>query len=210
MTIPGDRSGGPFNNEDGARIASLTDLMKLYDEGFVEQAYLVMLGRTADAVGLRYYAARLRSGHSRISVLDQLSKSAEAKGEWNKVAGLSEAIRLFRKSRSMRGWKLALTDLEFGRTPAIRRARALQNVVASQSQQMDKSLLKLAAQQDSLKILVSQFVDVTPGASHGGTGRVDARNLAMITPEFRSRAVEEVRDFDLPATARNVLGALRF
>jgi hypothetical protein len=194
-----------------SKTVSFGKVMTLYDEAFVKAAYILVLGRKADPIGLEYYAGRLRGGHSRISVLDQLTKSAEAIDAWKSQPGLADAIRRFRASRRLSGWKLALTDPELGRTAAIRRARALQNSIASQRNQLEESLAKLSEQHDVVKHMVSElgkgqaWLDEDPSMQ-----RDLGRRQTSILPQLRSRRLEEIRSFDLPPAAREILNSLRF
>ena len=190
---------------------SFAELMSLYDVEFVEAAYPILLGRPADPIGLNYYVDRLRRGFSRISVLDQLAKSREVVKEWDKFPGISGALAKLRASRRASGWKLALGDIELGRTPAIRRVRALQNSIASHRQQLEQLLTKLTLRQDILYHIVS---DLSADASSWGLAPATSCELGakqeIGLPELRTRRVEEVRDFDLPPSARAVLSELRF
>ena len=187
-------------------VSTLGELMTLYDQPFVKAAYSVILGRPADPIGLVYYASRLRHGHSRISVLDQLAKSSEAVEGWDKLPGLSNEITRFRASRSLKGWRLALGDPELSRTPAARRARMLQNSISGERQRLDESLSRLSEQQESVRHMVA---DLYSGGK-GLVGSVSSAYRGNSMPKMRVRRVEEVRDFDLPPAARAVLKTLRF
>ncbi len=202
---------GP-EREDRPGISTLNELMTLYDEPFVKAAYQLILGRKADSVGLGYYANRLRRGHSRISVLHQLAKSSEAVEGWDELPGLRHAIERFQNSRRLKGWKLARADPELGRTPAARRDRILQNSVAAERQKIEESLSCLSVQYEIMKHIV---VDLTAASDSVGAGHSSNRTDLTAHREIevlnlRARRVEEIREFDLPETARTVLDTLRF
>jgi hypothetical protein len=57
---------------------AISDLMALDDEAFVDEAYVLLLGREADSVGQFYYMGRLRDGKSKRQVILQLVKSPES------------------------------------------------------------------------------------------------------------------------------------
>jgi hypothetical protein len=103
--------------------------MQLYDDLFVKAAYPLLLGRKADRAGTDCYTARLHEGHSRISIIDQMVRSAEARPDWAELPGLRGALKRYHASRRLSGWKLALRDPELGRLPSQRRARSLANAL---------------------------------------------------------------------------------
>ncbi|WP_416268749.1 rhamnan synthesis F family protein [Burkholderia cepacia] len=117
---------------DEGHLVSIDHLMEARDELFVSLAFKLLFKRAVDAAGLEYYSGRLRKGHSRISILDQLIRSAEARPDWESVPGLSVAVARFRKSRRLGGWRLALFDSELGVTPVHRKARARANHASRQ------------------------------------------------------------------------------
>jgi hypothetical protein len=65
--------------EEGELPVSLDDIMSRCGEAFVRRAYIVLLGRDADEVGLRHYLDRLRRGCGKAGVLEELLRSEEAK-----------------------------------------------------------------------------------------------------------------------------------
>lgn len=196
-----EASGG--NDDLGSTAPTYAELMTLHDEAFVRGAYLLLLGRTVDPIGLDYYSQRLRRGHSRFSVLDQLSKSPEAAEDWDKQPGLREAVDRFRASRRLRAWRVALTDPELGRISPIRRARSLQNSIGSQRQQLENSIQRLAEQQDVVKHMVRELV------IDGGFGRTASKATELAVTTLRVRRVESVRAFDLSPVGKAVLETLR-
>jgi hypothetical protein len=203
------RAAGAFT--DVTAPASYADLMSLHGPVFIEAAYQVILGRRADPIGLSYYSDRLRAGYSRTSVLDQLARSSEVNDGWDQVPGLLEAVRRYRRSRSLHGWKLALTDLELGRTPAIRRARALLNSIGSDQQRLARKLEDLSDQQETMKYLISNFETTAATEEADAAARWNSRgDREFRVPELRSRRIDEIRPFDLAPAARAVVDALRF
>lgn len=193
------------------KISTYVQLMKLYDEAFVEAAYTLILGRPADPIGLGYYANRLRRGYSRVSVLDQLVRSVESEEGWEKIPGLQQAIDRYRASRSFAGWRLALRDPELGRTPSIRRARALENSIAESRQKLESTLAKLSLQNEVVKQMVSERVTAGHAAEgHSPVRRDSSGRREFPAPQLRSRRLDEIRAFDLPPSARAVLETLRF
>lgn len=211
LTISSRKAAEDARSGGKARI-TFTEVMRLYDEAFVKAAYLLILGRVADPNGLEYYAGRLRRGYSRISVLDQLTKSSEALEDWKKQPGLDEAIKRFRTSRRLKGWRLALTDTELGRTPSLRRARVLQNSVAGQRHHLEESLAKLSEQHEVVRHMVTQLGHDQLQSDDDGLSRTreGAHRRASRTPHLRSRRLHEIRSMDLSSSARSVLDDLQF
>ena len=56
-----------------------TSCAKLDDDAFLKKAYLTLLGRSADASGLKNYLARLNVGETRVQILKELANSIEAR-----------------------------------------------------------------------------------------------------------------------------------
>lgn len=80
-------------------MTSLDDLLDYHDEAFVHAAYHTLLRRAPDSEGLLYYVRRLRRGVDKLQVLDQISRSNEAKVRAVKLAGLEDALRRNRWQR---------------------------------------------------------------------------------------------------------------
>jgi hypothetical protein len=183
---------------------SIDELLSLFDQPFVEAAYQTLLLRKGDPVGLRYYTERLRIGHSRISVLDQLIRSNEVRDDWNVVDGLAHQIRGFRRSLKWSGWRKALFDPELGRTPAIRRTRAIQNSVGAQRQILRDQIEDLANRQRILEIGLLAL------AKDAGGAPTSSFSDSVSTYDLRPRSLDEMRGQDLPAPARLALERFRF
>jgi hypothetical protein len=195
---------------ESAGPTNFVELMELHDIQFVKAAYPIMLARAADPVGLNYYVNRLRHGYGRVSVLDQLSRSHEACKYWHACPGIREALMKFRASRRLKGWKVALTDIELGRAPGLRRLRALQNSIGGHRQRLEEALAMLSHQQEIVKYLVSNL-GMKDAMGNGSAERQDSQDSRrLVVPEIRSRHIEEVRSFDLPSAARTAIDALRF
>lgn len=71
---------------------SVDMLFKYYDRTFVRLSYLLIFNREPDLIGENYYLDRLRSGISRVHILDQMIKSSEKKTDIKEIKGLSELI----------------------------------------------------------------------------------------------------------------------
>ena len=76
-----------------ATPATVDELLELFDEPFIDTAYLVVLRRIPDADGRAYYLRRLREGLHRIEILAQLRASKEGRGTKSTLADLDEKIR---------------------------------------------------------------------------------------------------------------------
>jgi hypothetical protein len=58
---------------------TLEELLSLPNEAFVRLSYELLLGRAADLDGLRHYTRKLALGHSKTSVLEDLTASTEGR-----------------------------------------------------------------------------------------------------------------------------------
>lgn len=191
-----------------ASFTNYNDLMGLFDDLFVKAVYPLLLGRKADDVGIRYYCARLRRGHSRLSVIDQMIRSPEARQDWPELPGLQKAIEEYRKSRRVGGWKLALRDPELGRLPGHRRARALANAFGAQQQVLLAAIDRLGKRQQVSERMLLELLEereTSPAAASSGSVRTTRKKKAQATG---TRSIKDVRE--LPSTYRGLLDGLRF
>ncbi len=76
-----------------SEIKSVEELLELNDELFVDAAYMIVLGRTADSGGKRTYLRKLRAGAGRGSVILWLSKSDEGRRHNADLPGLAQYLR---------------------------------------------------------------------------------------------------------------------
>lgn len=83
--------GGAVN-----RVTSVNDLFCLYDETFINACYIILLNRTPDPAGMRYYLARVRQGVDRRSVLSQIHMSQEGKQYVVTLPGVNKVINEYR------------------------------------------------------------------------------------------------------------------
>jgi GT2 family glycosyltransferase len=93
---------------------SIEQLLRLEDRAFVEQAYRIILGRSADPSGLRNYLQELRSGVGRFDVLHELLQSAEGQ-RVNAPLPLLRAMLRRRRSQRLPGVRHALQALRLAR-----------------------------------------------------------------------------------------------
>ena len=73
-------------------ITSLDELLSLNDDLFIFGAYQILLGRSPDADGFRYYLNRLRTGISKLDIIDQISLSKEGKSKKVNLIGLNYVL----------------------------------------------------------------------------------------------------------------------
>jgi Domain of unknown function (DUF4214) len=113
------------------KTTSLVGLLSLHDDEFVDAAYLAVLGRDPDAEGRAYYLARVRTGYSKLSVLNQLRASGEPHNGAN-VRGLSSGLRRYRLGRlPLLGWLFRKLLRVEGETVAERLQRTLISELAA-------------------------------------------------------------------------------
>jgi FkbM family methyltransferase len=77
---------------DPSSVRRLSDVLSLRGEAFVEEAYRVMLHRSADQEGLKTYVNALRSGKSKVHILRALRSSCEGRRIHPQLRGLSQAV----------------------------------------------------------------------------------------------------------------------
>jgi hypothetical protein len=75
------------------RIASVDDLLALDGLPFIAEAYRQILGREADAAGLRDYSARLAAGGAKEQVLADLRSDREGQAFASSLPGLDDLVR---------------------------------------------------------------------------------------------------------------------
>jgi hypothetical protein len=75
------------------RIASVDDLLSLDGVPFIAEAYRQILGRDADAAGLREYGARLATGGAKEQVLADLRCDPEGQAFASPLPGLDDLVR---------------------------------------------------------------------------------------------------------------------
>ncbi|MEJ7933112.1 DUF4214 domain-containing protein [Sphingobium sp. AN558] len=198
----------------GGSIRSVVDLMEWFDRPFVELAYRVMLKRPPDPEGMRYYLKRLRAGHSRTAVLDQLWKSPESDPLWDQVRDLEATLTRFRKSRRfLTGAWLRWSDPEIGTRASFRRARSRDNMLGHIRHDIRDASNALAAGQDSLRelattLLNQQNVLLASGLHAQGLAQAPAK-VAGAPHNPRLRSVYDVRDVDLSSSGRRTMNTLR-
>ena len=111
-----------------SRPATVAELLNLFDEEFVEAAYIEALGRLPDPAGFAYYVERVRRGVDKLEILAQLRFSPEGKRHRPLLAGLEQAVGDLRG----RGGRLSVVRAALGRRQraASERDNALKNHVA--------------------------------------------------------------------------------
>ncbi|MET0370928.1 MAG: DUF4214 domain-containing protein [Sphingobium sp.] len=72
---------------------SAKELMRADGEQFVRWAYITLLGRPADPEGLRFYLRRMDEGKTKVSIMKQLSRSAEGRAHGARLSDLQPLIR---------------------------------------------------------------------------------------------------------------------
>lgn len=183
------RQAGSDGDTDFA--ISFPEMMNLHDELFVEAAFRAVLGREVDANGLQYYVGRLRKGFSRISVVDQLVRSPEARTNWSKLSGLEPEIGRYRRAMGLKGWRLALRDPELGRLPAHRRTRMIQNSLGAQRQLLEEALQRVEAGAHQHPAVTQLPSLLASSGTHRHAGELQ---LGALSP----RSINDVRRIDLP------------
>jgi SAM-dependent methyltransferase len=146
----------------GQAVVTLDTLLTFHDRQLVQQAYLAILGRPADAGGLEYYSELLRAGISKTRVLAQLRLSGEGKTYAANIPGLDPALQVYQWSRiPLLGKLIQLVCIDDNN--AIERAlRAIENkwYRLSESRQADQNRIEAAL--NDLQLLRPQEAVITP------------------------------------------------
>lgn len=153
----------------------LRGLLSLNDTAFVKEAYRRLLRREADPEGLQHHVNWLRSGTSKIEVLDQLAGSDEALAANVKVDGLEKAVRQHRWARApLVGNLLANVFKIEGNRPSDKRLRAIENQLQRLDARCERSFRDLENKLDSVASSIAQKVDSIPRfASTSNVGMID-------------------------------------
>lgn len=121
---------------------SVSDLLRMSGEAFIRACYRSILGREADAEGLRHYREALRAGKSKESILVDIAVSPDAKQRGIDLEGLKEMVASHRARASFwRGWWHRLGDL----ARSVYRSEALINEISSSQAQLLAHLEAIAA-----------------------------------------------------------------
>lgn len=188
-------------------IRSVADLLQWHDDVFLEAAYHIMLRRPIDPGGRHYYLSRLRSGRSRLAILDQLSKGAEANPRVEQVKDLQSELSRYRASRHpLKGLKVRWTDLEIGTRGSFVRTRVMSNALGRTRQDILLACTEvLAAQRDLSRAASQQGATARPADSPAAT----PAGLPPVVRAPRIRTSFDVREIDFHDTEKRMLNSLR-
>ncbi len=122
---------GPANMssiESTKSPATADQLLTYSDRDFVAAAYQAVLSRAPDADGMHYYLGRLRSGISKLEILQQLQRSAEAKNNTHRLPGLDQKIRQYQMAKlPVLGPVLRLLGMRVAESSPEKNIRAILN-----------------------------------------------------------------------------------
>lgn len=118
-----------------ATSSAAKDLLRLQGEPFIQAAYLALLGRRADAAGLRHHLEQLDRGQSKSAVLVGLADSDEGRRFNADLAGLDDLRRKRRKSWFGKRARRKKDAPAIGETPELseRAAQLYRRLVASKT-----------------------------------------------------------------------------
>ena len=103
-------------NINGESTMTLYEMLSYQNEGFVQNAYHILLSRAADPDGLRHYLTRVQAGASKVDILIEISLSKEGRKLNVVVTGLKKEIKRYRLLRMpilghlFKAWGLRLVD----------------------------------------------------------------------------------------------------
>jgi methyl-accepting chemotaxis protein len=126
------------------RAESLADLCAHPDLDFVRCAYVTILGRQPDPEGEAYFAARVRAGESKLSILRELRLSDEGRRHDPGIAGLDKALRQHRNANlPVIGRFVRWVTKREGDGPIERRLRVIEDREALAAKQATSRFLHL-------------------------------------------------------------------
>lgn len=146
----------------GADIASVRDLLSLRGPEFVRAAYVTLLGREPDPVGLAHHLGILKDGETRTAVLAGIHLSPEGQAHGSDLPGLYRLIRAHR-----RGWP---SWQKWGRKRKITAQRRALNI----AEQRLTELADEIARQASTAEVVQQMLDQLPSVPELADTKSDA------------------------------------
>ncbi len=157
------------SKEAQARFAPPT-LLELPEETFVDAVYIRLLGRNADAEGMRHYLEQIGRHGDRVKVLRTISSSQEARRHdpvgW---AFRRELDELVRREGSLLGWR-RLLPARSGALSRNRSAPAEFDIFAKQMLQVQRE--ENAALKDQV-ILLASAVEGLAAAQKRDAARID-------------------------------------
>jgi hypothetical protein len=112
--------------------ATLGELCSFWDRAFINSAYWTLLGRAPDPEGEIHFLNQLRSGTSKLTILQNLRYSPEGHQRKPGLRGLDEALRKHRRNRlPLVGWLVRLINGAEGESRSERRGRAMENYLGA-------------------------------------------------------------------------------
>ena len=170
----------------------IADFLDAHDEGFIRDAYSVILGRSPDPEGSKHFLWRLRSGKwSKIDVLGQLRYSKEGRAKGVHVAGLGWSFALHRLLRipvlgPVVGWGYYLVSLP-NAIHSIRRSTA-------SAERRDYELGRF--ENEMAEAAESALLRLHQRASHASSGltqlRADMSQRLLATEDTLRQKVDEL------------------
>lgn len=122
-------------------VSHVDGLLRLYDVAFVECGYWTLLGRAADPEGRNGYLTALRSGRSKLSIIDEICSSQEGRNFSSDLPGLDKVLGRYRKSRlPVIGFFCRQLWSMDGNSASDRKLRAIENAVYSLKSSVEQRL----------------------------------------------------------------------
>lgn len=178
------------------RAETLADLLDWADVDFVRCAYVTVLGRQPDARGERNYLGQVRRGVSKLEILWQLRRSAEAQNHDPGIKGFDRALRRARWERApIIGPLLRLVTGGEGNSAKWRQHRALFN-------QLERGI----AAQHELGLRLEAALAGLGNADLGGSG---ALGTSSVTDAAQATGVASPVMAELDSLSRHALKILQ-
>jgi hypothetical protein len=195
------------SQEASSRLANLAANMPEDRDAFVEAAYRLVLGRTADGAGAAHYLAKLDAGLSRENLVLDLARSPEAAAKPLPLASALRIVNTLGRQSAMLRLRLKVLRLFRGVQPEQREAwlTGRTSLVAADA---DRAWLTLQHRVDQLQNELQSIIamrQVTPCADpaaldHSGNARLGVP---------RKGQLELLKDVSLSRTPQDIRSAIR-
>jgi len=174
--------------------SKISGLLEFHDHEFVQHAYLALLGRESDTEGLNHYVNRLRTGTSKIQILEQLNSSKEGKKYASKLPGLDAALRRHKISNyPLLGFFFRKIYGIEGNHPVDRKLRAIENQIHVYGEESSRRLSQMEASVANLhqiilqqtKMLSDSVYRTQPNAG-ASTGTSESDEFKQLSPKAKN------------------------
>lgn len=183
-----------ISNDPYLRAPTFPDLLGWDDVDFVRCAYVTLLGRQPEPAGERFYTALIRTGGSKLLVLNALRRSAEGRAHDPGISGLDRILRRARWEQGWAGWLVRLVTRGEGDGPVWRRHRSLLNAIARGDLDRQRHSAGALASIDAKLDRLTQVLRSAPRKGSSALRHAGLSDPATSGPEFDDRLTSSARN----------------